>query len=68
MQNKYTFDFNLGRYRGSKFQNPSFYLHYLADTWSVKLVKISHLEPIDDFAKEGLPQFWEIFAMISWAS
>ena len=37
-QNKYTSDLNLGRYRGSKFQNLPFYLHFLADTSSVKFV------------------------------
>ena len=29
---------NLGRYRGSKFQNPPFYLYFLADTSSAKFV------------------------------
>ena len=37
-KNKYKFDLNLGRYRGSKFQNPPFYLHFLADTSPVKFV------------------------------
>ena len=31
----YTFELNLLRCRGSKFRNPSFYLHFLANTSSV---------------------------------
>ena len=37
-KHKYTFDLNLGRYKGSKSQNPPFYLRLLADTSSVKFV------------------------------
>ena len=29
---EYTFDLNLGKYRGSKFQNQPCYQHFLADT------------------------------------
>ena len=31
-QDKYTFDLNLRRYRGSKFRNPPFCVQFLADT------------------------------------
>ena len=37
-KNKYRFDLNLGRYKGSKSQNPPFYPHFLPDTTSVKFV------------------------------
>ena len=33
-KNKYSFDLNLERYRGSEFQNQLFYLHFLTDTSS----------------------------------
>ena len=35
---KYTIDLTLGRYGGLKFQNWPFYIHFLADTSSVKFV------------------------------
>ena len=38
LQNKYTFDLNLGTYRGSKFQNPPFHLLLMADMSSLKFV------------------------------
>ena len=31
LQNKYTFDLDLGIYRGSKFLNSPFYPHFMAD-------------------------------------
>ena len=37
-KNRYTFDLTLGRCRRAKFENPPFYLHFLADTSSVKFV------------------------------
>ena len=37
-KSKYTFDLNLGRYRGSEFQHPPFYLNFFADTSSVKFI------------------------------
>ena len=35
-KNKITFDLNLGRYNGLRFQSPPFYLHVLTDMLSVK--------------------------------
>ena len=38
LQKKYTFDLNLGKYRGPNFKIPPFYLHFLTATSSVKSV------------------------------
>ena len=40
-KNKYISDLSSGRYRGSKFQNLPFYLHFLTDTTSVLSILFS---------------------------
>ena len=54
-----TLDLNLGRYRGSNFQNPPFFLHFLTDTSFVKFFYILGLQWRHQ--KFELTTFWTKF-------